>query len=57
MFGEVQSALNAIWKAEPKEPVVSRLVRARLAKIDPNVTAPLEALTLLAELKKLCQDK
>ncbi len=33
VFGEVQSALNAIWKAEPKEPVVSRLVRARLASL------------------------
>ena len=33
VFGEVQSALNAIWKAKPKEPVVSRLVRARLASL------------------------
>jgi membrane protein len=33
VFGEVQSALNAIWMAEPKEPVVSRLVRARLASL------------------------
>ncbi|WP_421997031.1 YihY/virulence factor BrkB family protein [Reyranella sp.] len=33
VFGEVQSALNAVWKAAPKTSVVSRLVRARLASL------------------------
>jgi membrane protein len=32
-FGEMQSALNAIWKAKPKGDTVSRLVRARAASI------------------------
>ena len=40
---------------DPPAPVDA--LRARLSKIDPDVTAPLEALTLLAELKKLAQDK
>lgn len=31
VFGEMQSALNAIWKAEPKEGTVTRLVKARIA--------------------------
>jgi membrane protein len=29
VFGEMQSALNAIWKAEPRGSAISRLVRAR----------------------------
>lgn len=29
VFGEMQSSLNAIWKAEPKGTTVSRLIRAR----------------------------
>jgi hypothetical protein len=29
VFGEMQSALNAIWKAKPKGTTVSRLIRAR----------------------------
>jgi len=33
MFGEMQSALNAIWKAEPKGTTVSRLIRARAASL------------------------
>ncbi len=34
VFGEVQSALNAIWKAKPgSKTVVSRLVRARIASL------------------------
>jgi membrane protein len=33
VFGEMQSALNAIWKAEPKGTTVSRLIRARAASI------------------------
>jgi membrane protein len=38
VFGEMQGALNAIWKAEPKEGTVSRLVRARLASLGLVVT-------------------
>lgn len=33
VFGEMQSALNVIWKAEPKGSTVSRLVRARAASL------------------------
>ena len=33
VFGEMQSALNAIWKAEPKEGTVTRLVKARIASL------------------------
>lgn len=32
-FGEMQSALNAIWKAKPKGTTVSRLIRARAASL------------------------
>ena len=32
-FGEMQAALNAIWKAEPKGGTLSRLIRARAASI------------------------
>jgi membrane protein len=33
VFGEMQSALNVIWKAEPKTGTISRLVRARTASL------------------------
>jgi membrane protein len=33
VFGEMQSALNAIWKAQPKGTTVSRLMRARAASL------------------------
>jgi len=33
MFGEMQSALNAIWKADPKGGTVSRLLRSRAASL------------------------
>jgi membrane protein len=33
VFGEVQSSLNAIWKATPRSSTVSRLVRARLLSL------------------------
>jgi membrane protein len=33
VFGEMQSALNAIWKVEPKGTTVSRLIRARAASL------------------------
>jgi membrane protein len=33
VFGEMQSTLNAIWKAEPRGTTVSRLVRARAASL------------------------
>jgi membrane protein len=38
VFGEVQSAMNAIWKAKPESSTVSRLVRARLASLGLVVT-------------------
>ena len=33
VFGEVQSALNAIWKVKPGQSTMTRLVRARLASL------------------------
>jgi membrane protein len=33
VFGEMQSALNAIWKAEPTETTISRLIRARIISL------------------------
>jgi membrane protein len=33
VFGEIQSALNAIWKTESKGTTVSRLIRARAASL------------------------
>ena len=39
VFGEVQSALNAIWKAKSRSSTVSRLVRARLASLGLVVTS------------------
>ena len=33
IFGEMQSALNTIWKAEPHGTTISRLVRARAASL------------------------
>jgi membrane protein len=33
VFGEVQSALNVIWKAKSRRPALSRIVRARLASL------------------------
>ncbi|MCX7367017.1 MAG: YihY/virulence factor BrkB family protein [Alphaproteobacteria bacterium] len=33
VFGEVQSALNAVWKATPRSSTMTRLVRARLASL------------------------
>src|ERR1700693_6404845 len=33
VFGEMQSALNAIWKAQPKGTTVSRRMRARAASL------------------------
>src|SRR5580704_12297583 len=38
VFGEVQSAMNAIWKAEPRSSTLNRLVRARLASLGLVVT-------------------
>jgi membrane protein len=38
VFGEVQSALNAIWSAKSRASTVSRLVRARLASLGLVVT-------------------
>lgn len=40
VFGEVQSAMNAIWKAQPsRRSTLSRVVRARLASLGLVVTA------------------
>jgi len=33
LFGELQSSMNAIWKAKPRSPTLSRLMRARLASL------------------------
>jgi membrane protein len=33
VFGEMQSALNVIWKAKPKSGTLSRLIRARTASL------------------------
>jgi membrane protein len=33
VFGEMQTALNSIWKAKPKGTTVSRLIRARAASL------------------------
>ena len=33
VFGEMQTALNAIWKAEPRGATISRLLRARAASL------------------------
>jgi membrane protein len=33
VFGEMQTALNAIWKSKPKGTTVSRLIRARAASL------------------------
>jgi membrane protein len=33
VFGEMQSALNVIWKAEPTETVLTRLIRARIISL------------------------
>lgn len=55
-FGEIQSALNAIWKTKPKGGAVSRLIRARAASIGLVVTlgflmvVSLAASTLLTAL-------
>jgi membrane protein len=38
VFGEVQSAMNAIWKAKSRASTLSRLVRARLASLGLVVT-------------------
>lgn len=38
VFGEVQSALNAIWKAKPRNSTMSRLLRARLASFGLVIT-------------------
>jgi membrane protein len=38
VFGEMQTALNAIWKAKPAGTTVSRLVRARVASLGLVVT-------------------
>ena len=41
VFGEMQSALNAIWKAEARGSTLSRLVRARIVSLRPGRRARL----------------
>jgi membrane protein len=33
VFGEMQSSLNAIWKARPRKSAISRLIRARIVSL------------------------
>jgi membrane protein len=56
VFGEVQSALNAIWKAKSRRSTMSRLVRARLASFGLVITLGfvlMVSLALSAALKAL----
>jgi membrane protein len=56
VFGEVQSALNAIWKAKSRRSTMSRLMRARLASFGLVVTLGfllMVSLALSAALKAL----
>src|SRR5712672_1130754 len=46
VFGEMQSALNAIWKAKPEGTTVSRLIRARAAS--PGLVAALGFLLIVS---------
>src|SRR6202047_3205831 len=46
VFGEMQSTLNAIWKADPKGGTVSRLLRARAASL--GLVAALGVLLLVS---------
>ena len=46
VFGEMQSALNAIWKVQPTGTTVSRLIRARAASL--GLVAALEFLLMVS---------
>jgi membrane protein len=48
VFGEVQSAMNAIWKAEPRPTTLTRFMRARLASLGLVVTSGFLLTTSLA---------
>jgi membrane protein len=48
VFGEVQAALNAIWKAKPRASTVTRLMRARLASLGLVITFGFVLLVSLA---------
>lgn len=48
VFGEVQSALNAIWKAPSRRSTMSRLVRARLASLGLVIAFAFVLMTSLA---------
>jgi membrane protein len=48
VFGEVQAALNAIWKTKPRVPTVTRLMRARLASLGLVITFGFMLLVSLA---------
>ncbi len=58
VFGEVQSALNAIWKAKSRRSTMSRLVRARIASFGLVMTLGfvlMVSLTLSAALTALAR--
>lgn len=58
VFGEVQSALNAIWKAKSTRSTMSRLVRARIASFGLVITLGfvlMVSLTLSAALTALAR--
>jgi membrane protein len=58
VFGEVQSALNAIWKAKSNRSTLSRLVRARIASFGLVITLGfvlMVSLTLSAALTALAK--
>jgi len=58
VFGEVQSALNAIWKAKSTRSTLSRLVRARMASFGLVITLGfvlMVSLTLSAALTALAK--
>ncbi len=58
VFGEVQSALNAIWKAKSTRSTMSRLVRARIASFGLVITLGfvlMVSLTLSAALTALAK--
>jgi len=48
VFGEIQSAMNAIWKAEPHPTTLSRFMRARLASLGLVATSGFLLTTSLA---------
>ena len=54
VFGEMQTALNVIWKAKPKGTTVSRLIRARAASL--GLVAALGFLLMVVARCEHCSD-